>query len=198
MFSVVWLIFSWSGSQWALNATWAEHDVKLASDFLNGKEPNNSINPNEAVAYGTAVQAANLSGDTSEKPYAVHGAMQVFTEFIKADLTEDQNSPCLTRPPASPSVDIRRHRAPITTYVVQNHLRVPPVWLEAFKVLLTIDPQADVSGDNWDGLAILIQIFKALETTHTSFPRALQPYMNDMLDLAVGHLDILSGLHTCH
>merc|ERR1712058_113954 len=33
----------------------------------NGKEPNKSINPDEAVAYGAAVKAAILSGDTSSK-----------------------------------------------------------------------------------------------------------------------------------
>ncbi|KAJ5539222.1 hypothetical protein N7513_007554 [Penicillium frequentans] len=39
---------------------------KLVSDFFN-KDPNKSINPDEAVAYGAAVQAAILSGDTSSK-----------------------------------------------------------------------------------------------------------------------------------
>ncbi|BFU23366.1 heat shock protein 70 putative [Entamoeba histolytica] len=36
--------------------------VQLLQDFFNGKEPNKSINPDEAVAYGAAVQAAILTG----------------------------------------------------------------------------------------------------------------------------------------
>ena len=35
---------------------------KLLQDFFNGKELNKSINPDEAVAYGAAVQAAILTG----------------------------------------------------------------------------------------------------------------------------------------
>ncbi|RXW12587.1 hypothetical protein EST38_g13266 [Candolleomyces aberdarensis] len=41
--------------------------VKLVSDIFNGKEPNKSVNPDEAVAYGLAAQATILSGDASEK-----------------------------------------------------------------------------------------------------------------------------------
>ena len=41
--------------------------IKLVSDFFNGKEPNKSIKPDEAVVYSAAVQAGILSGDTLEK-----------------------------------------------------------------------------------------------------------------------------------
>lgn len=35
--------------------------IQLITEFFNGKEPNRSINPDEAVAYGAAVQAAVLT-----------------------------------------------------------------------------------------------------------------------------------------
>ena len=35
-----------------------------------------------------------------------------------------------------------------------------PVWLEAFRVLLNIDPRQDLNKSEWDGLLIRIQIYK--------------------------------------
>jgi len=39
---------------------------KMLSEYFNGKELCNSVNPDEAVAYGAAIQAAILNGDKSE------------------------------------------------------------------------------------------------------------------------------------
>lgn len=40
---------------------------EMLSSFFNGKELNKSINPDEAVAYGAAVQGAILTGDQNDK-----------------------------------------------------------------------------------------------------------------------------------
>ncbi|KAG1798021.1 Hsp70 protein-domain-containing protein [Suillus variegatus] len=66
------------------------------SDFFNNKEPNKSINPDEAIAYSAAVQAAILFGDTSEKTQdvdviplslGIETASGVMTALIKHNTT---------------------------------------------------------------------------------------------------------------
>ena len=44
---------------------------QLVKEFFNGKEPSKGVNPDEAVAYGAAVQACILSGGDCGKRYIV-------------------------------------------------------------------------------------------------------------------------------
>lgn len=40
---------------------------QMLKDFFDGKEPSRGVNPDEAVAYGAAVQGGILSGEGGEK-----------------------------------------------------------------------------------------------------------------------------------
>jgi hypothetical protein len=154
---------------------------------------------------------------SSSSPDGIHGAIQVFTEFIKSDLTEDQILPVLRELlPVLLSIlgDKERHAASTRArtisvfsqcvealYMVKDQYPQPiqeatasilPHWLEAFRVLLNIDAKEDVSSpQNWENLAVRIEIFKALDNLHTSFLRNLAPYLKDYLNATIQHLHSL-------
>ncbi|TDL19426.1 ARM repeat-containing protein [Rickenella mellea] len=153
---------------------------------------------------------------SSASPNSVHGAMQVFSEFIKSDLSEDQILPVLRQllpvllsilgsTEYSPltrarTVSVFRQCVSALFMVKEQHPQavkeatasVLPVWIEAFKTLLGMDPRADVENTNsWDNLAIRIQIFKTLDTIHISFRQALSSYLNDLLTSSLNHLSAI-------
>ena len=71
----------------------------LIQDFFNGKEPNRSVNPDEAVAYGAAVQAAILTGqgnaqtegmvliDVAPLSLGIQTAGEIMTKIIERNST---------------------------------------------------------------------------------------------------------------
>lgn len=141
---------------------------------------------------------------SSLSPDSVHGAMQVFTEFIKSDITEDQLLPvlrqllpvllnilgapdvrlmCFLKATNLRLINPQQHSAITRSrtisvfrqcveslYMVKDQYpdavkeataTVLPVWLDAFKTLLNVNPYSDVEDtSNWDGLAVRIQVYK--------------------------------------
>ncbi|KAF9516008.1 hypothetical protein BS47DRAFT_1371853 [Hydnum rufescens UP504] len=153
----------------------------------------------------------------SRAPESVHGALQVFTEFSRDDLTEDQILPVLRQllpillsilgqaeqhSPLTRARAVGVFRQCITSVLMvgdqhpdaiqEATVSVLPQWLEAFEILLSSPPLADVQdSSNWNPLAIRMQIFRTLNLLHAWLPRILTPHLATLLSLAIGHLDIL-------
>ena len=62
-----------------------------------------------------------------------------------------------------------------------------PSWLDAFKVLLDLDPKQDVSGEHWDGLEIRIQIFKVRKPRLFLHPDIILTWQRDTDPLGDTH-----------
>ncbi|KAI6012635.1 armadillo-type protein [Pisolithus orientalis] len=157
---------------------------------------------------------------SSNSPDAVHGSMQVLTEFIKSDLTEDQILPVLRQllPVLLAILGAPEQHMPLTRaravsvfrqcvtalYMVKG--QHPEAVKEATSIhsalLLNLDPAQELSNqENWDGLFVEIYwnsglltkggVLQTLGTIHTSFQRAMVAYLPDYLNAALHHLQVI-------
>lgn len=70
---------------------------KLLQDFFNGKELNRGINPDEAVAYGAAVQAATLSNHEDQQEGNDHLVLDVAPLTIGVEVNGSIMEPLIKR-----------------------------------------------------------------------------------------------------
>ncbi|KAG9008099.1 hypothetical protein FRB90_009086, partial [Tulasnella sp. 427] len=159
-----------------------------------------------------------LSGTSSD---SVDGAMRVFAEFIKSEISEEQLLPILREllpvlmgilgSPDKHSALTRSRVLSVFNQCVQVLWMVKdqypdpvkeaidvilPEWLNALKILLDLDPAQDVAAtDNWDGVALRVQIFKVIERVTYCFPRAISQGLRVFYSSAVFHLEKLLPTH---
>ncbi|GAA5855822.1 hypothetical protein JCM8547_000374 [Rhodosporidiobolus lusitaniae] len=155
---------------------------------------------------------------------AVEGGMRALSDFVSISLTEDQLLPVardmlptlmaiLGAPQTyGPSTRARAilifRQCVMTLFTVKEEAPVEvkaavseilPIWLDAFNQILSIDVTSEVTGaneQNWEGIAVRIAVFQALEIILNSFPSTLKSLLPHFLSVSVTHLNSLLPLYT--
>ncbi|KAG8898465.1 hypothetical protein FRC00_002797 [Tulasnella sp. 408] len=139
---------------------------------------------------------------STASPDSVDGAMRVFAEFIKSEISEEQLLPILRE---LLPVLMGILGSPEVLWMVKDQYPdsvkeatdgILPEWLNALKILLDLDPTQDVApGENWDGVALRVQIFKAVERITYCFPRAISQVLRVFYNAAISHMERLLPAH---
>ncbi|TKA63191.1 Heat shock protein SSB, partial [Friedmanniomyces simplex] len=80
---------------------------KLLSDFFNGKKLEKSINPDEAVAYGAAVQAGILSGKATSADTADMLLLDVVPLSLGVAMEGNIFAPVVPRGQTVPTIKVK-------------------------------------------------------------------------------------------
>ncbi|ELU41145.1 importin-9 [Rhizoctonia solani AG-1 IA] len=112
---------------------------------------------------------------------AIHGSMQVMKH---AALTRARTISVFRQCVEALYMVKEQHPSAVTEATTS----VLPTWLNAFQVLLAIDPQTDVSNDdNWDGLAVRTEVYRSLSTfTPTILSHSLT-HLNRLLPIFINY-----------
>jgi hypothetical protein len=73
-----------------------------------------------------------------------------------------------------------------------------PVWLDAFNHILQVDVASELTGanaENWEGIAVRIAVFQALEIILNSFPSTLKSLLPQYLSFSIAHLNALLPIY---
>ncbi|GAA5841531.1 hypothetical protein JCM3766R1_003978 [Sporobolomyces carnicolor] len=151
---------------------------------------------------------------------AVEGGMRVLSDFVSITLTEDQllpiardmlptlltilGSPQTYGPSTRARAILIFRQCVMTLFTVKDEHpaavkaaigEILPQWLDAFRQLLEIDVGAELGEGNWEGIAVRIAIFNALEIILNSFPSTLKSSLPLFVSLSSTHLAALLPIY---
>ncbi|GAA6059323.1 hypothetical protein JCM10212_005903 [Sporobolomyces blumeae] len=151
---------------------------------------------------------------------AVEGGMRVLSDFVSITLTEDQllpiardmlptlliilGSPQTYGPTTRARAILIFRQCVMTLFTVKDEHpeavkaaigEILPQWLDAFRQLLEVDVAAELGSGNWEGIAVRIAIFNALEVILNSFPSTLKSSLPLFVSQSSAHLAALLPIY---